>query len=56
MQISDYVDTVGRVIQPADPLPSGSSRLKRRLRPRLAALQVVEILFGISDALHAFAF
>jgi len=37
VQIDDYVHTVGRAIQPADPLSSGSSRLKRRLRPGLAA-------------------
>jgi hypothetical protein len=30
VQIDDYVHTVGRAIQPADPLSSGSSRLKRR--------------------------
>jgi len=29
-QIDDYVHTVGRAIQPADPLSSEFSRLKRR--------------------------
>jgi hypothetical protein len=34
-QTDDYVHTVGRAIQPADPLSSGSSRLKKAAAARI---------------------
>jgi hypothetical protein len=45
-------ELVGRAIQPADPLSSGSSRLERRLQARLPAPLGFAICFRISDADH----